>query len=283
MNNEETLKQIEELQQRCEQYENISLKLNWDMLRQPSEDSGVQWLVTYEEDQLVGFIGLYGIGSELEICGMVRPGYRRRGIFTGLWQQAQDMLAKRPSRSVLLNAPETSASAAGFLKKLPVSFHHAEYQMKWDRAAAAEQANGAVPAAAGDVILRPARTDETALLIALDMDGFEMNETDAAEMYNQQSGTPEEHVLIEWSGQPAGKMRLYTEDGETWIYGFVVDKRLRGQGIGRSSLLQTIERERQHGNGISLEVALHNPNALKLYESCGFVIQNRQNYYSYNG
>ncbi|MFD1905672.1 hypothetical protein ACFSQ7_19240 [Paenibacillus rhizoplanae] len=31
------LKQIEELQQRCEQYEGISLKLNWDMLRHPGK------------------------------------------------------------------------------------------------------------------------------------------------------------------------------------------------------------------------------------------------------
>ncbi|WP_151734554.1 GNAT family N-acetyltransferase ['Paenibacillus yunnanensis' Narsing Rao et al. 2020] len=284
MNTEETLKQIEELQQRCEQYEHINLKLNWDMLRQVPEDGGAQWLVKVEGNLLVGFIGLYGIGSELEICGMVRPGYRRRGIFTGLWQQAQDVLAKGPARSVLLNAPETSQSAAGFLKKLPVSFHHAEYQMKWDSAAAQVQADSAGSAAAGEVTLRPARDDETDLLIALDLDGFGMDQADAAGMYNQiQPGNSEEHVLIEWNGQPAGKMRLYTEDGETWISGFVVDRRLRSRGIGRSSLLQTIERERHHGNSVSLEVALDNPNALKLYESCGFVIQNRQNYYSYNG
>ncbi|MFD1905671.1 hypothetical protein ACFSQ7_19235 [Paenibacillus rhizoplanae] len=28
---------------------------------------------------LTGFIGLYGIGGDMEVCGMVRPGYRRRG------------------------------------------------------------------------------------------------------------------------------------------------------------------------------------------------------------
>ncbi|AIQ69715.1 hypothetical protein PGRAT_20350 [Paenibacillus graminis] len=279
----DTLKDIEELQQRCEQYEGISLKLNWDMLRLSPESGGAEWLVIYEEEVLVGFIGLYGFAGDMEICGMVRPGYRRRGIFTSLWERAQSIIKRNNIRTLLLNAPASSASAAGFLKTLPLAFNHAEYQMKWD-GSSVPQGSPEASSAAGAVILRPARQDEADILVELDCAGFNMSKEDAAEMYTQQMNeNQQEQIIIEMNGQPAGKMRLWTEDNETWIYGFTVDKNLRGLGIGRSALLQTIERERHNYNGVNLEVALDNPNALRLYESCGFVILNKQDYYRYTG
>lgn len=278
----DTLREIEELQQRCEQYEGITLKLNWDMLRLP-DGSGTEWLVTYEDELLVGFIGLYGFGSEMEVCGMVRPGYRRRGIFTALWQRAQKVIQQNQVTTLLLNAPATSPSAAAFLERLPVVFHHAEYQMKWD-GTTLPLSSGSASSAAVTVTLRPAQKEEAPLLIKLDSAGFGISEEDAAEMYEiHQNEGQQEHIIIEMNGEPAGTMRLNTEDNETWIYGFTVDKKLRGLGIGRSALLQTIERERRNFNGVNLEVALDNPNALRLYESCGFVILNKQDYYRYTG
>ncbi|QSF43101.1 GNAT family N-acetyltransferase [Paenibacillus tianjinensis] len=283
MTTADTLKDIEELQQRCEQYEGISLKLNWDMLRHSPEAGGAEWLVTYEEDVLVGFIGLYGFGGEMEVCGMVRPGYRRREIFTSLWERAQTIIKRNNITTLLLNAPAASLSASGFLKTLPLVFNHAEYQMKWD-AAAVPQGSAEASSAAGTVILRPVREGEAHILIELDREGFNMTQEDAAEMFEQQQHEAlQEHIMIEMNGQPAGKMRLWTENNETWIYGFTVDRKLRGLGIGRSALQQTIERERRNYNGVNLEVALDNPNALKLYESCGFVILNKQDYYRYTG
>ncbi|MEK4059286.1 MULTISPECIES: GNAT family N-acetyltransferase [Paenibacillus] len=283
MTTADTLKDIEELQQRCEQYEGISLKLNWDMLRLPSAAGGTEWLVTYEEELLVGFIGLYSFSSEMEICGMVRPGYRRRGIFTSLWMRAQSIIKQKKVTTLLLNTPANSASGSAFLQTLPLVFNHAEYQMKWD-GSTLPQGSGEASSAAGTVVLRPAREDEESILIKLDSGGFNMSEEDAAEVFEMYKHEGlEEHIIIEMNGQPAGKMRLSTEDNETWIFGFTVDQKLRGLGIGRSALLQTIERERRNYNSVNLEVSLDNPNALKLYESCGFVILNKQDYYRYTG
>ncbi|WP_245864637.1 GNAT family N-acetyltransferase [Paenibacillus donghaensis] len=277
----DTWKEIEELQLRCEQYEGISLKLNWDMLRQPQVPGGTEQLLTYEDGQLVGFMGLYGFASSMEICGMVRPGFRRRGIFTALWNQALAIIERNRTSSVLLNTPAGSASGTGFLTGLPLKFSHSEYQMKWD-AAAAKLASSDASSAASSVVLRPAREDEFDILVELDSSGFDISKEDAAEVYRlQKQENMQEHVMIELDGQPAGKMRLWTEDNETWIYGLTVSVKLRGLGIGRSALMQTIERERRNYNGINLEVALDNPNALRLYESCGFVIVNKQDYYSY--
>ncbi|MCL6602278.1 MAG: GNAT family N-acetyltransferase [Paenibacillus sp.] len=279
----DTLKDVEELQLRCEQFDGISLKLNWDMLRLPPTSGGAEWLVTYEDELLVGFIGLYGFGSEMEICGMIRPGYRRRGIFTSLWKRAQSIISRNNIQKLLLNAPANSSSAKAFLTTLPLTFNHSEYQMKWD-GASAHLSSSEASSANDAVILRPAREDEAHILVELDCGGFNMTKEDASEVYElQKQDGLQEHIIIEMDGQPAGKMRLWTEDNETWIYGFTIDKKLRGLGLGRSALLQTIERERRNYNGVNLEVALDNPNALKLYESCGFIILNKQDYYRFIG
>ncbi|WP_410514900.1 GNAT family N-acetyltransferase [Paenibacillus sp. BR2-3] len=283
MSTTETLKDVEELQRRCEQFDGISLKLNWDMLRQPPASGGAEWLVTYEDELLVGFLGMYGFDGEMEVCGMVRPGYRRRGIFTSLWKRAQSIITRNHISKLLLNAPAASATAKAYLATLPLSFNHAEYQMKWD-GASAHSASQEASSATGTVVLRPAREDEAHILVDLDCGGFDMTKEDASAVYElQRKEGLQEHIMIEMDGKPAGKMRLWTEDNETWIYGFTVDKKLRGIGIGRSALLQTIERERRNYNGVNLEVALDNPNALKLYESCGFIILNKQDYYRYIG
>ncbi|KGE17726.1 GNAT family N-acetyltransferase [Paenibacillus wynnii] len=283
MTTTDTLKEVEELQRRCEQFDGISLKLNWDMMRQPPSSEGAEWLVTYEDELLVGFLGMYNIGGEMEVCGMVRPGYRRRGIFTTLWKRARSIITGGNVSKLLLNAPAASSTAKPFLSTLPLSFNHSEYQMKWD-GASAHLASSEASSATAAVILRPASDNEAHILVDLDCGGFNMTKEEASKVYElQKQEDLQEHIIIELDGQPAGKMRLWTEDNETWIYGFTVYKKLRGLGIGRSALLQTIERERRNYNGVNLEVALDNPNALKLYESCGFVILNKQDYYLYIG
>lgn len=281
--NHNTLKAIEDLQQYCEQMDGISLKLNWESLRQDTADGGAEVLVHYEDGELAGFMGLYAFGSEMEICGMVHPDHRRRGIFSKLWNEAHEIIQRKEIKSLLLNTPAASASGTAFLATLPLAFNHAEYQMKWD--GKTRPGDGLQsPSKGGSVHLRPARADEAHLLTKLDADGFGMTLEEAAEMNAQgQRDNHEKMIIIESDEEAVGKMRLHTEHGETWIYGFVVAPSQRGRGIGRSALLQTIDQERQHGNGIHLEVALDNPNALKLYESCGFTVLNKQDYYRFIG
>lgn len=74
------LEDIQKLQSICQQEEKIELKLNFDMLRSRKQNE-VNDFFYYENNQLVGFIGLYGFGNTVEICGMVDPSYRRKRFF----------------------------------------------------------------------------------------------------------------------------------------------------------------------------------------------------------
>src|SRR4029077_11306568 len=58
------------------------LKLEWPTLKSGDRVDPLLW---WEEERLVGFIGLYVFTPDvIELAGMVAPGWRRRGVGTAL-------------------------------------------------------------------------------------------------------------------------------------------------------------------------------------------------------
>jgi GNAT superfamily N-acetyltransferase len=125
------LQDIKILQELCE-LEGYRLKLNWDMLesRNPTEKNDY---LHYEQGKLVAFLGLYGLGNKVELCGMVHPDYRRKGIFRSLYRDAFNQCRERGFREMLLNMPGESRSGKGFIQYSGANLHSIEYQMKCTR------------------------------------------------------------------------------------------------------------------------------------------------------
>ncbi|MDM5200680.1 hypothetical protein QUF79_21915 [Fictibacillus enclensis] len=83
---QQQLSEIKKLQQQCQAEENLQLKLNWDMLEQ-RDGNRKEDFFHYEEGELCAFLGIYGFGSKAELCGMVLPACRRKGVFTKLLKE----------------------------------------------------------------------------------------------------------------------------------------------------------------------------------------------------
>jgi len=267
------LASIKELQNFCEQAGGFQLKLNFDMLEN-REGNEKEDFFHYEEGKLVGFLGSYGFGNKVELCGMVHPDYRRRGIFTKLLALGLEDSKRRRFQTILLNAPTDSQSAKEFLKNIPCTFSVAEYQMKWQKTVLIED-----PA----VTLKPSITAEdfeTEVQLEVLAFGFEEEESREFNLKLRENHF-EENFIIEADGKPAGKMRVAESDGEAWIYGFAVFPELQGKGIGRRALTKVVKQEAQKGLSVFLEVEAKNAHALRLYESCGFRSYHSQDYYLY--
>ncbi|OCA87531.1 GNAT family acetyltransferase [Bacillus sp. FJAT-27225] len=266
------LDEIKHLQQLCEQEGGFSLKLNWDMLQSRKQGSKEDFF-HYENGMLVGFLGVYGFGNKVEICGMVHPLYRRKGIFTKLLNAGVTEAKQRGARVILLNAPAGSQSAKGFLTQVPNRHHMTEYQMKWQ---------GQEPHRHQKIVLRPSSEEDKALEIRLEVECFGFAEQEAAEFYDElKAASSEEFYIIEADDKPVGKMRVDHPDEEAWIYGFAVLPEHQGQGIGRNALAWIIEKEHKNGFPVFLEVEAKNAHALGLYESVGFKSFHAQEYYEY--
>ncbi|WP_375346366.1 GNAT family N-acetyltransferase [Priestia megaterium] len=269
------LEDIKKLQSICEQEEHIELKLNFDMLRSRKQNE-VNDFFHYEDNQLVGFIGLYGFGNTVEICGMVAPSYRRKRIFSKLFSQALHICKKHGYTEILLNAPGDSVSGREFLKQIPCSFTFSEYQMKWTK----KELEDDNPF----VTLRPSQSDtDMKMEMQVDVECFGMSLTEAAAYYEQtKTKEQQNHFIVEYNSQAVGKLRLSYNKSEAWIYGFGILPSYQKLGIGKAALKQVVLKQLRLGYDIFLEVEAKNKRALQLYETCGFNSYHVQDYYVYS-
>ncbi|WLD94694.1 GNAT family N-acetyltransferase [Alkalihalobacillus sp. AL-G] len=266
------LKDIEELQGVCEAKDQIQLKLNWEMLHNRDKEERNDFL-HYEDGELVAFLGLYGFGNKAELCGMVRPEFRRKGVFTKLFKKAIEEIRERNYSNVLLNAPADSQSAKGFLETIPCDYSISEYQMKWSETDLAVDES---------VKLRHSTPDDLEAEIQLDVRCFGFDVEGADGFNNRIKHEPsQKRYMIESEGKTVGKIRISNLNEEAWIYGFAIFPEFQGKGIGRKVLKKIIIEEHRNGYPVFLEVEAKNAHALGLYESCGFKTFHTQDYYQY--
>lgn len=262
---------IKELQEACESYDQIKLKLNWDMLRNRNSDVKEDFFY-YDKNQLVGFLGKYYFGSKVEICGMVHPKYRRKGIFTTLLREGLESSSN--ATSILLNAPAASMTAQEFIKTQKCDYSFSEYQMVWQ--------DQGVQSFEPIIKLSHATQEDFELISRIDVESFGFEEKDAQTYNARVLNEPNRKCyIIEVNDEKIGKLSVQREHQESWIYGFAILPKYQGFGYGKNTLLQIIEKESKTGNKIHLEVALENKNAKKLYTSCGFQQYDTQDYYQY--
>lgn len=262
---------IEQLQKECEKHDHIHLKLNWEMLRK--RDSDQLDFLHYENGELVAFLGLYAFGSTVEVCGMVKPGERRKGHFQGLFQQGMDSIQQNGYKKILLNAPAQSDSAKAFLNKQGADYAITEHQMKWQERSL-EESDG--------IILRQATEEDYDMRVHLSFTAFNLTEEDAQAMETKLDEDNDNNMfMIVVNEETVGKIRLYREDEQAWIYGFCILPEQQGKGIGRKVLRRIIKDESSAGYSVHLEVETKNEHALGLYESVGFKVEHAQDYYTY--
>ncbi|WP_175991362.1 GNAT family N-acetyltransferase [Bacillus sp. Marseille-Q1617] len=272
MLNKKQLNDIRTLQNICEDHDEIRLKLNWDMLeeRGPLNND----FFHYENDQLSGYLALYGFGDQYELCGMVHPEFRGKGTFTQLLSKAVISLKDRDARSLLINVPGTSGPGKTFASSIMAVYDFTEYEMKWDPSSHFPLSE--------EVTTREMQEEDIPFCIKLDVECFGQNHSDAETMMKQISEeSTQKSLMIEADGRTVGKIRVQRLKGQSFIYGFAVDPSLQGIGIGRKALSRTVREESQWTEDIFLDVSATNSNALKLYERSGFRTIYSQDYYRY--
>jgi ribosomal protein S18 acetylase RimI-like enzyme len=131
-----------------------------------------------------------------------------------------------------------------------------------------------------DITLRRASVADAGAVGRILQAAFEWLPPDLEQLLARESAT--EYTLVaELCGEPVGTVRV-TQDGDTGgIYGFAVEPRLQGRGIGRDVLRRCCRMLRADGmRRVGLEVAVENERALGLYTSIGFRPVTTEDYYA---
>jgi ribosomal protein S18 acetylase RimI-like enzyme len=244
------------------------LKLEWSTLRSRPTDA-VRDLLWWEDDRLLGFLGIYGFNwRHLELTGMVDPDARRRGIATALLAAARPVCREQDKDRLLMVVPRTSPGGRRFALGAGMTYEHSEHALTL-RARPSGTAES-------EIGLRQATSADIPSLSELYRDGFGDPDVDPARLDSERSRT----LMIELAGETIGTLALALEGERSAIYGFVVGAQQRGKGIGREVLRRVCQEQFDRGaERVDLEVEVENDRALALYTSVGFEPVTTEDYY----
>ena len=117
--------EVVRLQTVCEAKGGLDLKLE---LVRADASSSLDTFLAYSADQLVGYCGI-NEGHDAEVCGMVDPRYRRRGIARGLLEAALAVVAGGDKKSVLVICEDASPIALEWMRRRGATLDQSELRM----------------------------------------------------------------------------------------------------------------------------------------------------------
>jgi ribosomal protein S18 acetylase RimI-like enzyme len=264
----DTLTQIAALEVDSVSADGGRLKLEWNTLKARSGNA-VEDVLWWEDGRLVGFLGLYAFGGPtVELAGMVHPDYRRRGIGTRLLDEAIELCREQGRHKILLVIPRTSPGGRAIAESRRGFLDHSEHALDLDGDAVEGPSDPSL-------ILRPVSSDDITEEARILAEAFGQSESSMV------LDAPDESRLVaERDGRVIATLRVRRSPEQWGIYGFAVEPRHQGIGIGRDLLRRVCRQAHRAGvTRLHLEVEVNNDRALGLYTSLGFTPTSTEDYF----
>ena len=256
--------QIKHLEEVCNRAEGIGIKFNWGMM-QERDGAYVSDFCYYRDGQLVGYAPLDSFGGPFEVTAAVLPAYRRQGIFRALFEAARQEAQHCKATELLLVSYPASAIGKAAVESLGLPYRFSEYRME-------AEATSIPPLSANRIGLEAvsaANVGELSRLLALSFASSRWN--DPASLLKELERADKRYFLARLDGEIIGQIGVIAEIGVIYIRAVGIIPEQRGRGHGRQLLAATVQKMLAEGyTRFELDVATNNPQALSLYQSCGF-------------
>jgi ribosomal protein S18 acetylase RimI-like enzyme len=263
---EEQAEQARALRDLCNSADGLDLKLGISAGFEAQSAEPNAFLCTLD-GALVGFCTLVGgDDSQLELCGMVHPEYRRRGIGRALLHAALDSARRRPAAMrVLLICEDASVSGRAFVAAAGGKHDFSENRME---TTSTPPAHGS----ASQLDVREARVDEAHDLAHVIGGSFGQSDDHMAEdIVRDMTAEDERYFLARLGNEPVGAFKIFIDRPKAYIYAFGVLPEYRRRGYGREILENILPRLFAEGwKAVGLEVDADNAPAQALYLAVGF-------------
>ncbi|HEY7835247.1 MAG TPA: GNAT family N-acetyltransferase [Ktedonobacterales bacterium] len=258
----------------CNDFEGLDLKLAIPTTPQQisAEPRAFLW---YAGGALVGYAGLdHWGGVEGELCGMVHPDHRRRGLGRALLAAVVGICGARGITRLLLVCENASGSSRAFAAAVGARLSSSELHMERDASPIEVAADPAL-------VVRPAGADDADALVRILVEAFGDDEGHVRRRVSGELGdATQPFYLALVAGRPAGALKTYQMEDEIGIYAFAVLPGEQGHGLGRRMLARLVDRLRGQAGRFALEVDPDNAPAIATYRACGFAITTTYGYYA---
>ncbi|HET9110651.1 MAG TPA: GNAT family N-acetyltransferase [Ktedonobacterales bacterium] len=264
----------------CDALESLDLKLGYGAA-EPETARYPAVLLARAAGQLVGYCSLDGDDAVAEMCGMVRPEWRRRRLGFRLFDAARAGFSGAGGQQIFAVCEEGAASGRAFLRMLAAQRAFSEHRMQLRQAPSAAQT---AHSQSETLTIARARTEDYRPLAAALARAFDNTEERLLGDLTSASAIATEQVYVaRLGGAIIGGFRLSVMPDSTGIYAFGIDRGYRRQGRGRQMLAQACALATEQGaRRITLEVDTDNTAAIALYRSSGFEVTTTYGYYIFS-
>jgi len=253
--------QLRELAEVVRRADGVDLKLDWDLMGDAGQAGD---FCGFLEDRLVGYAQIDGNGREQEVTAATFPEFRRQGVFRALLSAVREEVQVRGAKSLLLVSYRASHSGAAAAQALGLPYVSSEYRME-------AEASTLPPLPVGLVQLVPVDHANLAALASLTARSFSGGETSSESLAQRLQQEGVRYFLAEADGVQIGQIGVVDTGGSIYIRGVGILPEHRRRGYGRQLLAATVGLMLTEGHmHFTLDVATDNPQALSLYQTCGF-------------
>ncbi len=253
--------QVKALADAVRQADGADLKLDWNLMGDAGQTGDFCGFVG---GQLAGYAQIDSGGREVEFTAATFPEFRRQGVFRALLSAVRQEVLTRGAESLLLVSYRASQSGTAAAQALGLRYVSSEYRME-------AEAASLPPLPLGSVALVPVNSSNIASLASLTAQSFGGGGTspEALAQRLQQAGV--RYFLAQIDGEQIGQIGVVDTGGSLYIRGVGILPEQRRRGYGRQLLAATMTLMLAEGQThFALDVATDNPQALSLYQSCGF-------------
>ena len=278
--------QIEALHAACQKKASGPSALGLVLPEADTEEEDCFYALYYIENALVSFLSCFcPDGRTAEISGFTAPEFRNRGLFSILLKEAKKETKKRFGNvAFLFQCLSSESDTVSFCKSRRLTFSHSECIMKWNPK---KESPGALSSSAFStslIRLVPSRERKTFLLLHQKV--FDVSPALSAD-YMDMAFHDRETIsyLICQNNDTVGLFHLTFSQGSknpgqsVYLMGFGILPEHRQKGLAKAALKAVVSLLPKHSQ-LFLQVSTLNTAAFCLYETSGFQVSSRLDYFS---
>lgn len=266
---------LRQLVTRCQEFDGFPIKIHWHLLEKHSFNSNSLDYLCFYKNLLIGFLSIFLFEKYVEILAFVDPKWRIKGIFKCLLKQASIDLTYNRIDSYLICCNNNCDWTNNKLINYGAIFDHCIIEM---------QLNNLPDYDNNEFInIKQSSIHDIDNLAHMHMESF--NNISYQNIFNKFASDIFEYnrsifMAVNSSNENIGKIHVYEQEDKIILHDICIIPKFQNNGYGKRLVKSLLKQWVNYLNKpIIIDVFDENIKALRLYQKCGFIINNKYNYW----